>query len=268
MSGATFERVLCPGTIPNDASRGPARVPVFCKVTFSAEGRLSVTGVVGPRSNGDAWGSSGQIGMGFSRRNPADNDRRYGDALVTPADFVFDAGWDAELWLDFLEVWERWHLNDMRAACEHQRDLGWLEAAREERTLYHWRLSAAVSSFVRSEVKAAEGLLVAGETVTLEPETARLAALPARVTTSTDAEPSSEYVPNGPAYAGDHYNRPSEVKTRGWLRPDEHPDGLLTAPCPECGYRYGSEWRREEVPADVLAFLQGLPRALRVPAWV
>jgi hypothetical protein len=23
------------------------------------------------------------------------------------------------------EVWERWHLNDMRAGCEHQRALGW-----------------------------------------------------------------------------------------------------------------------------------------------
>lgn len=23
------------------------------------------------------------------------------------------------------EVWERWHLNDMRAGCEHQRELGW-----------------------------------------------------------------------------------------------------------------------------------------------
>lgn len=22
-------------------------------------------------------------------------------------------------------LWERWHLNDMRAACEHQRELGW-----------------------------------------------------------------------------------------------------------------------------------------------
>ena len=38
-----------------------------------------------------------------------------------------------------------------------------------------------------------------------------------------------------------------------------HPDGLLCRPCPECGYRYGSAWLREEVPAAVLAELQSLP---------
>lgn len=24
-----------------------------------------------------------------------------------------------------LDIWDRWHLNDMRAECEHQRELGW-----------------------------------------------------------------------------------------------------------------------------------------------
>jgi hypothetical protein len=35
-----------------------------------------------------------------------------------------------------------------------------------------------------------------------------------------------------------------------------------------CGYRYGTEWKREEVPADVLAFLRSLPDADMTPAWV
>jgi hypothetical protein len=34
------------------------------------------------------------------------------------------------------------------------------------------------------------------------------------------------------------------------------------------GYRYGSAWLTEEVPADVLDFLRSLPTADRQPAWV
>ena len=76
----------------------------------------------------------------------------------------YSPGWNAESAARLSEVWERWHLNDRRAGCEHQRALGW-----------------------------------------------------------------KSY--------------------------DDHP----SEPCPECGYKYGSAWLREEVPADVLAWLQSLP---------
>lgn len=33
-----------------------------------------------------------------------------------------------------------------------------------------------------------------------------------------------------------------------WIRPDDHPKGLLTKPCPECGYRYGSAWLYRALP--------------------
>lgn len=46
-----------------------------------------------------------------------------------------------------------------------------------------------------------------------------------------------------------------ETKTAGWLRPSEHPAGLLTKPCPVCGYEYGSESRKEPLPAEVVAEL-------------
>jgi hypothetical protein len=47
-----------------------------------------------------------------------------------------------------------------------------------------------------------------------------------------------------------------ERKGVGWVRPEEHPDGLLCKPCKVCGYKYGSEWKREEIPAEVLAELE------------
>lgn len=37
---------------------------------------------------------------------------------------------------------------------------------------------------------------------------------------------------------------------------------------PDNGYRYGSAWLREEVPAEVLQFLVDLPPTDKTPAWV
>lgn len=115
----SIEKVIRPGRlIANDR-----RVDVFCKVDYNGT-RLSISGVVGPLANGNAWGGAGQIDMEFAHRNPDDNDARY-TALYSTDDFVFSVLWNAEMWLDFLDVWKRWHLNDMRAECEHQRALRW-----------------------------------------------------------------------------------------------------------------------------------------------
>lgn len=96
---------------------------VFVEVHYR-DGRLSLTGVEGPNRHGNAVGSCGQIDMHYAHRDPRDNDPRE-RALVRPADFNFAPGWDAGRWLDLLDVWKRWHLNDMRSGCEHQRALGW-----------------------------------------------------------------------------------------------------------------------------------------------
>ena len=47
----------------------------------------------------------------------------------------------------------------------------------------------------------------------------------------------------------------------GWLKPEEHPEGLLCRPCPVCGYRYGTSWVREQVPQDVIDWLFFLPES-------
>jgi hypothetical protein len=51
-------------------------------------------------------------------------------------------------------------------------------------------------------------------------------------------------------------------------RYEEHHEGLLCKPCPVCGYKYGSEWRKRSVPEHVLEFLRGLPDTKKKPAWV
>jgi len=90
---------------------------VFIHVEFSNDGRLSITGVVGPMKNGNARGGAGQIIMEFKEYD----DRGYSSIYdIQPALY-----WDHEMIKDLFDVWDTWHLNDMRSACEHQRALGW-----------------------------------------------------------------------------------------------------------------------------------------------
>jgi hypothetical protein len=41
-----------------------------------------------------------------------------------------------------------------------------------------------------------------------------------------------------------------------WVRRDEHPQGLLSEPCPVCGYRYGSAWLKRELPPEIIALAE------------
>ena len=117
----TMKKILNIGTIPTGRTRGN----VYCKVEIDEGGKLSISGVIAPLPSGNARGGCGQIDMEFKHRNSADDDKRYAGSLIKPEDFRFAEGWNEDLWFDFLEVWKRWHLNNMRAGCEHQRALGW-----------------------------------------------------------------------------------------------------------------------------------------------
>ena len=87
----------------------------FVKVKWSAPGperpaggRLTITAVDGPLRNGDCVRGCGQC------KEPLEDDAR-----------TCRPGWTMADRLRLLELWDRWHLNDMRPGCEHQRDQGW-----------------------------------------------------------------------------------------------------------------------------------------------
>lgn len=97
--------------------------------------------------------------------------------------------------IDFIKelhpIWKRWHLNELRAGCEHQREMKWDECP-------------------------------------IDP-----------------SKPLGHY--------GKHFEG-QKMETSNmliWIKPEEHPEGLLTKPCPECGYRYGTEWKKEEIPQEI-----------------
>jgi len=96
----TFEKVICLGSVKGERN-------VFCSITYDDKGNLSITGVVGPRKNGNARGSCGQIrGQEIDVAN-------------------IKEGWSQELISEFYTIWKNWHLNDLQAGCEHQRAERW-----------------------------------------------------------------------------------------------------------------------------------------------
>lgn len=255
------------GSIASNNYSGKRHVDIFLKAAID-NGKLSITGVIGPKSNGDADGGCGQISMEFEHRNPAHNDKRYSH-LITPKEITFAPGWTADKWLDLLDIWETWHLNDMQAGCEHQTGPEW--DTRRELSIYHFRLAPTVEDQIRDAKQRAKACITSGQTFTPTPEETRLANLPDQITYTTAELPATlarDYIANGPRYDKDHYNKPVETKTAGWVRQDEHPEGLLCKPCPVCGYKYGTEWRMKALPDSVAQFIQSLPDTDKTPAWV
>ena len=60
------------------------------------------------------------------------------------------------------------------------------------------------------------------------------------------SKPTNAYVDQGDGHQG--------WNMLVWVpKSEKHPNGLLSAPCPTCGYKYGSAWLVEALPADVEA---------------
>lgn len=237
----------------------PADPPfsVFCKIAFTS-GRLSISGVEGPLSSGDCRGGCGQIVMHLT------------DPLSSGDWTTFAPGWSRELAGLFLIAWDRWHLNDMNVMDSEMRAAGWDELARREVFRYGFRLTAEASAAKAAAEAAALAALKAGETFTPTPEQTAAVGLPLWCDIWAYASEGEPAPPPGyerkKSLRGDVEG--PERKTLGWVKPTEHPDGLLGRKLREDGPGYGSAWFREEVPAEVLAFLRGLPNTDRKPAWV
>lgn len=165
MTTEPFDKTINPGA--NDCGH------MYCRIRYENRNggmELAITGVEGPMRNGDAKGGSGQIVM---------------SGLTIDR---FSAGWTRELLDEFAAVWDRWHLNRMKAGTPAQE--AWLRD-------HPW-----------------------------------------------DRQRD-----------GDHYTWAEATLAAAGLQPDGD-------------YSYGSAWLAEEVPDEILAWLQALPDTAREPAWV
>ena len=225
-----FEKVIHPG-------RGRDG-EVFCKIKF-ADGRLSITGVEGPMKNGNARGGCGQITIDPS--------------VIEPA-----RGWTPNLIGAFRAIWEAWHLNDMRAGCEHQRASWNLLEPLEVLT---YELTAEAHKLKREAEREASAAALAGRVAQLTPA-GRFLIGPAWFLSLHQAPDADS------PQSGLYEVKRRETRPACHVTTDEHPKGCLSKPCEVCGYKYGSAWLREDVPGDVLAFLAELPDTDVPPAWV
>jgi hypothetical protein len=74
--------------------------------------------------------------IGSGRRGGYEGGQCY-DAILEYADkgkIEYTPEWDREKLHRLIAVWKRWHLNDMRAGCEHQRLAGGYEVGEPCRT--------------------------------------------------------------------------------------------------------------------------------------
>ena len=229
---------------------------IFIKAKIE-DGKLSISGVIGPMRSGNAKGGCGQIDMEFSHRDPAQDDKRTYQ-LTTPGMIEFAPAWDAEKWFDLLDIWSRYHLNDMQAGCEHQRQ-DW--QPKKELIIVIYRLNDETTKEQgQIKARAMEGLEAVGQ-VKLTEHDQRILALPWEIKRPAK---SSLSVDLAKVYA----EKSRETKLACWVRESEHPDGILSKPCSVCGYKYGTAWRKEELPQSVVDFINSLPDTDKQPAWV
>lgn len=143
---------------------------------------------------------------------------------------------------EIYRLWKLYHLNDMHAECEHQRELGWLEQAKKVVPIYTFTLTRdALKAQSNVQSVAMDALKKIG-TVTLNSEEQQLLALSYRIRSETEMLPE--------AIAGYYKLETTEMKKLGWLRESEHSHGILGKACPVCGYGYGTSWNFVPIPED------------------
>lgn len=229
-----FTKIINPGQIKFSE--------VFVKIAFENK-RLSITGVVGPRRNGDCRGSCGQIQDELCR--------------ITS----MEPGWDRAKIQRLAEIWGEHHLNDMHAGCPHQKGPDWDTEKYLKLTSYNWGpkfheyRTLALRGDLPITQEAWKDIVERVERITVAVVTPKH---PALLT-----EGDHQLIADGFVKEGE-----SETRTANWVYPAQHPEGFLTKPCPTCGHRYGSGWLFEEVPEDVLQWLHDLPETQTTPVWV
>ena len=261
-----FTKTVNPYMIRKPDQEPPYRwLNCFFDIKFDNKGRFSISGVEGPYSNGDCLGSCGQV-------SKPENWKEYKKS----------PGWDKRKIDKFFDLWDQWHLNDMRPYSAEMKAAGWHEKAKTEMLGYQFSRTHAVFKAEDMARKAAIDAARRGETFT--PTAEQVKALNVKELAKFGFTPANR---NRKRPKGTNEptiqlstsrepvrSRPKERLSVGSIPPskgpvfgsdDHHPDGLLTRklhPGDEEGI-----WRRmgnsEQVPESVLQWFLDLPDANR-----
>lgn len=243
-----FKKIINPCTnevyIYNDKEQP---VNSFCKIEYQ-DGQLSITGVIGPKSNGNSWGSCGQCVDEIRKGEPTKE-------------------WTPEMLQKFCDIWDEWHLNDMRPYCSHMKKLGWDKMAEEKVEVKTYKLTREAREKQDEAKKRALKCLANHEPFFPTLEETKIYNLPFEKKSYNDSEFSDsecyEYKDkNCLGYSN------IEHKSRGQINYSENELGLLGKSCPVCGYKYGHSWIKEDVPEEILQWLYDLPCNKSSYAWI
>jgi hypothetical protein len=165
-----------------------------------------------------------------------------------------------------------YHLNDMHAGCDHQEALGWghghdVALSKDELTEAQ-RASLTAGAHRKGEAKrAAEIKSLTSRAVS--DKIYRHELLTKVLGHGPSVEDFEALIVSFPSA----YQKTVQAKVKahlekliGELNPDAQIESQvfkdsLEAPCPTCGYRYGTEWKRRELPAAVVAKVRALKAA-------
>lgn len=160
-----------------------------------------------------------------------------GQCLDTIAPYISDP-----VYTKILRLWELYHLNDMHPECEHQAAAGWRNEAVKKVNLYKFTMTTEAISEQHKIKNAVIQAAKDGESLRLSHEKRFILSLDYSITTHADTLPEN--------LAPYYKLKETEIKALGWLRETEHPHGILSKPCPVCGYKYGSSWVYFPIPED------------------
>ena len=221
------------------------QAPVYCRIEYK-DAKLSITGVVGPRYNGNCAGSCGQIYDSIDINNYAKS-------------------WSKSKVAKFIDIWKEWHLNDICAYTPDMKKAGWDKLASKE--IYKYAFT--MTSEARRECKELKISILDAAT---NDNIYKLDDRQKKLLVSEIYKDVYGYKqPEAPEFMelSIHWQtkKPDiETKTLGWTNVEEHKDGLLGRELN--GKKYGHSWFKHEVPQDVLQFLVDLPRTDKNPEWI
>ncbi len=140
-----------------------------------------------------------------------------------------------------VEIWKKYHLNDMHPECEHQREMGWNETANEVVEYFRYCLKTDVTLKQRKLNEYIDEILKTSGTITLSEDERILKGLPYFTYHLNDE--TEEY----------YKIEKRSKRRRGELSYKEDQRGIILKPCPVCGYKYGAAWLYMPIPEDVIA---------------
>ncbi len=214
-----FKRTIEIGTMKDKPNQY-----VFIDIVFDGK-QLSIAGDVSSANKKSIY-QCGQINMSIK---PED---------IEPAD-----DWNTLKITRLFNIWNRWHLNDMRAGCEHQ-ERNWDKYKELQIPTYTW-----TNEYYNARKRAADGKMSMGEYQTFR-------TISQKVIDLTINDNRNDEIIKLLTDAKMIRVEKIETKIANWVTQNEHPEGILSKPCEICGYKYGTKWNLEEVPEEVLEYLR------------